>query len=175
MECAVCRASIADAPPPRQPCCGLRVCPSCAARFDGCPVCTSDVRARTKLHDYAAAGDARKVRKHLGRGAVVEKRDERGWTPLHFASKAGHAECVRLLLAADAEPDAADDSGWTPLMEAAYGGSSSVVRRLLELGAGHAVVGAAGPFEGRTALEVAEAAGQGAAAAVLREWAAAHP
>jgi hypothetical protein len=96
-----------------------------------CPVCTSSVRARTKLHDYAAAGDARKVRKHLSKGAVVTKCDERGWTPLHFACKAGQTECVQLLLSAHADPDAADDSGWTPLMEAAWGNFVEAVLTLL--------------------------------------------
>jgi ankyrin repeat protein len=131
-ECTVCKA-VQAAKPPRQDCCGLRVCDTCVQRLGhaGCPVCTSNVRARTKLHDYAAAGDARKVRKHLSKGAVVAKCDERGWTPLHFACKAGQAECVQLLLAAHADPDAADDSGWTPLMEAAWGNFLDTVLVLL--------------------------------------------
>ena len=109
------------------------MCDACVLRLGhaGCPVCTSNVRARTKLHDYAAAGDARKVRKHLNKGAVVTKCDERGWTPLHFACKAGQTECVQLLLAAHADPDAADDSGWTPLMEAAWGNFLDTVLVLL--------------------------------------------
>jgi hypothetical protein len=121
-ECAVCKAVQAHKLP-KQDCCGLRVCLVCTQRLGhaGCPVCTSNVRARTKLHDYAAAGDARKVRKHLSKGAPVDKCDERGWTPLHFACKAGQTDCVELLVAADADPDASDDSGWTPLMEAAWG------------------------------------------------------
>lgn len=132
-ECSVCKA-VQAAKPPRQDCCGLRVCSECVHRLghSGCPVCTSNVRARTKLHDYAAAGDARKVRKHLAKGAVVTKCDETGWTPLHFACKTGQTECVQLLLAADADPDAADDSGWTPLMEAAWGNFADSVLVLLQ-------------------------------------------
>ena len=132
-DCAVCRV-VQVIRLPKQDCCGLRVCQPCTQRLgqEGCAVCTSpDVRARTKLHDYAAAGDSRKVRKHLGRGAPVGKCDERGWTPLHFASKAGQTECVELLVAADADPDAVDDSGWTPLMEAAWGDFANSVLVLL--------------------------------------------
>ena len=63
----------------------------------------------------------------------------------------------------------------TPLMLAAHGGQSSTVRRLLGLGADYTAVGPTGPFEGKTALEVAEAYRKEGAAAVLREWAASHP
>eukprot|EP01048_Picozoa_sp_COSAG05_P006543 COSAG05_NODE_429_length_9889_cov_11.904290_2_plen_698_part_00 len=59
-----------------------------------------------------------------------------------------------------------------PLMLAADQGNGPTIRRLLALGADHAEVGNGGPFDGKTALEVAEAAGQEEAAAVLREWAA---
>ena len=61
-------------------------------------------------------------------------------------------------------------------MRAAYYGRSGAVRRLLELGADHTAVGTGSyMYEGKTALEVAEAEGKGEAAAVLREWAASHP
>ena len=54
-------------------------------------------------------------------------------------------------------------------------GHSGAVRRLLELGADHTAVGTGVPFEGKTALEVAEEEGKEEAAALLREWAASHP
>ena len=81
-----------------------------------------------------------------------------------------------MLAEGGANLDKADNRGITPLMWAAQPGHSGVVRRLLELGADHTAVGTGGyPYEGRTALGVAEARGKEEAATVLREWAASHP
>jgi ankyrin repeat protein len=134
VECGACRRVVHGDTIVEQPCCRLRVCPAClAAAGGGCPICHHhSLRARTKLHDYAATGDHRKVRKHLARGLLVDKRDERGWAPLHFAAKGGHVRCVELLLAAHANPDTADDSGWTPLMEAAWADSTVCTVLLLD-------------------------------------------
>ena len=86
VECGACRQVVHGDTIVVQPCCRLRVCPACLAAAGGrCPICHHhSLRARTKLHDYAATGDHRKVRKHLARGLLVDKRDERGWAPLHF-------------------------------------------------------------------------------------------
>ena len=105
MECGVCREVVHGKTLTPQPCCQLKVCQVCTDKIDGCPVCSTSLRATTKLHEYAAAGMHKKVRKHLARGLRVDKRDERGWTPLHFTSKGGHTMCMELLLAACADPD----------------------------------------------------------------------
>lgn len=44
-----------------------------------------DRRARTKLHDAAAAGDSKRLKRQLAKGARVDKRDERG-SPLPTSS-----------------------------------------------------------------------------------------
>ena len=74
-----------------------------------------------------------------------------------------------------ADLDKATHLGATPLMQAARNGHSGAVRRLLELGADHTAVGTGWPYEGKTGLELAEENGEVEAAAVLREWVAAHP
>ena len=97
-----------------------------------------------------------------------------GTTALFCAAEKGREEAVGALAEGGADLNKANEDGATPLMFAAVDGRTGAVRRLLELGADHTAVGTAGSYEGNTALEVAGLAGRAEAAAVLREWAAAH-
>ena len=85
------------------------------------------------------------------------------------------AMAVALLVAlaeCGADLDKADSDGATPLMCAAGNGRSGAVLRLLELGADDTPVGTGGRWGGKTALEAAAGRGRGAAADLLRSWAA---
>ena len=134
------------------------------------------------LRDAASDGDTAGVRVLLAAGTDPDAADEHGDTALHKAAWEGHEEAVGALAEGGADLDKARNDGATPLMIAAYWGYSGVVRRLLELGADHTAVGTGDRYEGKTALEVAEAEdafdseamkqGKGEAAAVLRAWAA---
>eukprot|EP01045_Picozoa_sp_COSAG04_P023940 COSAG04_NODE_2922_length_3381_cov_62.270871_5_plen_176_part_00 len=128
------------------------------------------------LRDAAERGQTAEVRVLLAAGADP---DAVGGlfrnTALRFAAQEGHEEAVGALAEGGADLDKAGNDGETPLMQAAYFGHSGVVRRLLELGADHTAVGTGWEYEGKTALELAEARGKEEAAAVLRDWAASHP
>eukprot|EP01045_Picozoa_sp_COSAG04_P028750 COSAG04_NODE_4547_length_2024_cov_2.637403_2_plen_146_part_00 len=128
------------------------------------------------LRDAAKGGETAQVRVLLAAGTDQGAADWRGITALHFAAVYGHEEAVGALAEGGADLDKADNGGTTPLMIAVENGHSGVVRRLLELGADHTVVGTGREYEeGKTVLEAAEAQGKEEAAAVLREWAEAHP
>jgi ankyrin repeat protein len=92
----------------------------------------------TALH--LAAGDSRKIRLLLDRGADVHARSTVGRTPLLAAAAAnGTVETVRLLLAKGADANAADNTGVTPILAAASVDDGAVVKLLLEHGANVAV------------------------------------
>ena len=119
----------------------------------------------------ANAGQTAEVRVLLAAGTDPDVASKDGSTALICAAYGGHEEAVGALAEGGADLDKVDKDGVTPLMEAARYGQSGAVRRLLDLGADHTVVGTAGWFEGKTALEVAEAKDKEEAAAVLRAWA----
>eukprot|EP01045_Picozoa_sp_COSAG04_P010399 COSAG04_NODE_636_length_11710_cov_63.646973_5_plen_211_part_00 len=125
----------------------------------------------------AKAGRTAEVRVLLAAGTDPRAEpDGDGRTALHHAAGNGHEEVAAALVGGGAYPDdTASSSGATPLMWAARNGHSGVVQRLLNLGADHTAVSTGGYFEGKTALEMAEANSKEELAGLLREWAAAHP
>ena len=128
------------------------------------------------LRNAAMGGKTAEVRALLAAGTDPDAAGRYGDTALYLAAAYGHEEAVGALAEGGADLNKANKHAATPLMQAAYDGHSGVVRRLLELGADHTAVGTGGyPYEGRTALGVAEARGKEEAATVLREWAASHP
>ena len=127
------------------------------------------------LRDAAENGKTSEVRVLLAAMTDPDATDENGVTALHWVAGYGVEEAVGALAEGGADLDQETNDGVTPLMAAARTGHSGVVRRLLELGADHTAVATSGNWEGKTALEAAEAEGKEEAAAVLREWAASHP
>ena len=103
----------------------------------------------------------------LGAGAKVDLPKEGGFTPLMVAAMRNHAGAVAMLLHGGAQPDRAYDVAdrWTALMLAAYFGHLEVLKELCEGGASLRLTDPAG----RTALDIARAAGNDAAAALLAE------
>lgn len=86
-------------------------------------------------------------------------------TPLHVASRYGHAGAAAVLLELGAVVDVRDTIGATPLQYAAGNGHLKTMEVLLDAGAG---TSAESPG-GATALDMAEMAGFGDAAVLLRK------
>lgn len=86
-------------------------------------------------------------------------------TPLHVASRYGHAGAAAVLLELGAAVDARDTIGATPLQYAAGNGHLKTMEVLLDVGA-ETLAESPG---GATALDMAEMAGFGDAAALLRK------
>jgi hypothetical protein len=87
------------------------------------------------LWQFAARGDARRVKAMLALGAPVGRSDGFGRTPLHYAAESGQAGVMRLLLDAGADSKTAANGGVTPLMAAVARGHADAARLLLEAGA----------------------------------------
>ena len=93
-----------------------------------------------------------------------------GRTALMYSAKNGHGGVVGALLKhGGVKLDAVDNNGITALMCAAWSGRPTVVAKLVEAGADTTLRVTGGDWEGRTALEVAEAEGHVEVAVLLRE------
>ncbi|CAM9834734.1 unnamed protein product, partial [Laminaria digitata] len=117
-----------------------------------------------------AEGDVALVRAIIGVGgarasASVGTKVLASSTPLHVASRYGHAGAAAVLLELGAVVDARDTIGVTPLHYAAGNGHLKTMEVLLDAGA---ETSAESPG-GATALDMAEMAGFGDAAALLRK------
>jgi hypothetical protein len=145
-----------------------------------CVVCAAAAAAAVEpsisnLIDAAKRGDATALRAQLVQGVEADGADADGTTALMYASVLGHVSCVEVLLQAGAVVDRVDPAGVTALMLSASRGHCQACSALLEAGAQLTVKAAAGPYAGQTALDVAIAAFEPAAAALLVGWAEAHP
>jgi ankyrin repeat protein len=119
------------------------------------------------LHLAACFGHLEVARCLLERGAdpnAVAYNDSRV-TPLHSAVTAGHRDVASLLLALGASANVVQKGGWTPLHAAAQRGDEAIVDLLLLRGADPTRPN----DDGRLAADMAEAAGHGALAELLRE------
>jgi len=125
-------------------------------------------RGLTALHVAAERGDARAAELLLAHpGIDPNAKDELGRTPLIVAAFAGDVPFVERLLADPATVvDAVDRDRQTALAWAALGGDAGVVRTLLA--DPRTNPGITNHPDGRTALQIAEAAGNDAAASLLR-------
>jgi ankyrin repeat protein len=94
-------------------------------------------KRKRKLFNAVLAGDERRVKKQLERGASPNARDENGSTALYVASVQGEVWTVAALLAAGALPnvESGGEADGTPLCGAASWGHRGVVRALLAGGA----------------------------------------
>ena len=115
------------------------------------------------FHKAVAAGDAGAVRSALRRGADVNEPNANGIPALALA---GNAEVAKVLLEAGATVNQRDKEGYTPVMLQARDGRVDVVRLLISH---RADISRPDPTTKMTVLDIANANGQDAVAAVLRE------
>lgn len=120
----------------------------------------------TALHLAAFFGKTEATRVLLEAGARVDTYTINDFAnqPLHAAAAGRHIEVCRLLLAAGAHVDATQHGGFTPLHEAAQHGDVELVELFLSAGADRTVP----TDDGRTAADLAEAAGHADLAGRLR-------
>ena len=81
-----------------------------------------------------AKGDIEKVKSFLGKGAVVDYKDEFGCTPLVIASTCGCIGVIKLLLEKGADIETKDEDGNTLLIWASAYGRIKVVKFLIRKG-----------------------------------------
>lgn len=98
-----------------------------------------DADSRTLLMLLAQAGDLRRVREAVRRGARVHAANGAGRTALHYASEGGHTDVVAFLLECGADVGARDLGDGTPLAYARQGGFDDVVSLLAAYGADEGV------------------------------------
>ena len=119
----------------------------------------------TAIHRAARTGDLALLRSELQRGVSPNAADDQGRTPLMDAAGSGQVEATRLLLEAGAEVNARAKSGRTAVIEAAAHGRLSVTREIIAHGADLNI----SQRGWGTALDVAERAGFGKTAVLLRQ------
>ncbi|QLC74114.1 ankyrin repeat domain-containing protein [Pseudomonas sp. LPB0260] len=112
-----------------------------------------DGGAETELHAIAWAGNLRRARRLVRRGADVNHIDSAGETPLHGAAAWGRASMVRFLLSVGARHDIAalNTNNMTPLLWAARA-NLKTVKVLLKAGADRDAKDA----QGNTAYDIAK-------------------
>ena len=91
-------------------------------------------RLAFSLHEAAAQGDTKTVRRLIITGTNVNARSKEGSTALHLAALSGHTEIVWALVGAGASVVARDDDGATPLHGAARGGDTETTLALIMAG-----------------------------------------
>ncbi len=118
------------------------------------------------LHYAAYFGNAETARALLREGADARapSRNPMGVLPHHSAASAGRGDVVQVLLDAGAPADATSHGGHTALHSAAANGDLALVQLLLA----RDVIPGRPTDDGRTAADLAEAAGHETVAAVLR-------
>jgi serpin B len=137
----------------------------------------TDEFGRTVLHIAAGGGDEETVKALIAGGASVNMADKMGMSALHFAVRAARPKAVKVLLQAGADPNARDKDGCTPLhrmagkkirgrREPSWETLSVTIQRLVDAGAN--LNGK--DRHGRTALEVAQQTGNGAAETLLKRY-----
>lgn len=94
-----------------------------------------DMRPEPTLHEIAAVGDTKLLKRQLAQGAKVNALDENGFSPLHYAILSMSDPAVDLLLAAGADINRATRDGNTPLHLAVGQNNVLLTEKLLEAGA----------------------------------------
>ena len=119
----------------------------------------------------AVKGHTEVVEALLRLGCDPSAPGQNGFTALMWAARWGRGGIVGALLEhGGAELDAADNDGVTALMGVALKGQAAVAAQLVEAGAGATLraTGGGPDWEGKTALEIAEAEGRAEIVALLR-------
>jgi len=106
-------------------------------------------------------GEVQLLEQLLDSGTDINALDQHGQTSLMIAAHRGQTAVVRLLVARGAAMDRSAKYHLTALMLAVIGGHADVVRLLVDAGADTTIRGTGAPgFDGRTALDLARAAGR---------------
>jgi ankyrin repeat protein len=116
----------------------------------------------------AMTGNAAAIRDLLDRGNPIDARDRYGQTALMLAAHAGHLAAVGLLIEGGAELNHTAKYGLSALMLAVISRHEGVARALAVAGADLALRGTGAGFTGRTAADLAAAAGMTDLARSLR-------
>jgi uncharacterized protein len=116
---------------------------------------------RREWEDALHRGDVDALEQLLDRGADINALDRHSRTSVMIAAHTGQAAVVKLLASRGAALDRRAKYHLTALMLAVIGGHLDVVRLLVDAGADVTVRGSGAPgFEGKTALDLAKAAGR---------------
>lgn len=111
--------------------------------------------------DALRRGDTEALARLLDTGADINALDQHGQTSLMLTARDGQVDVVRLLVDRGAALDHSAKYRLTALMLAVIGGHPEIVRLLVNAGADTTLRGSGAPgFHGRTALDLATAAGR---------------
>jgi len=111
---------------------------------------------RLEWEEVVRKGDARAIRRLLGRGQAIDLPDAYGQTALMRCSHAGHAKAVEVLIAKGADLDHTGKYRLSALMLAVVTGHSRIARLLVRAGAETTLRGTGAPaFDGKTAAGLA--------------------
>ena len=114
--------------------------------------------------------DVGTLRRLLEEGADIDARDAHGQTGLMIAAASGAVGAAALLVERGAALDHTAKHHLSALMLAVVRGEPAIVRALAAAGADRSLRGSGPPgFHGKTALDLAEAAGRTEIVAILRE------
>lgn len=116
------------------------------------------------------ADDAARLEALLAAGADVNARDEHGQTGLMIAARDGRTAAVRWLVAHGADLNHRAKFNLSALMLAVINGRDAIVGILVDAGADRSIRGTGAPgFDGKTALDIAEAGNRVIMIALLRD------
>jgi len=118
--------------------------------------------------DATRQGNIEKVRLLLEGGVDIDSKDEHGQTALMNAAHAGKAELVRLLIEKGAGLNHTAKYNLSALMLSIIGRYTEIAQLLIEAGA-DLNLRSSGSFPGKTALDLAEEAGQSQIVELLRQ------
>lgn len=88
-----------------------------------------------ELSNAVLAGDERRIRLLVKKGADINARDPQGYAPVHTAARNRHPEQIALFSELGAKIDAPDGDGMTPLQHAVMRSHVATVKALLDRGA----------------------------------------
>lgn len=139
----------------------------------GADTSAQDDGGDTALHEAARADEVESLMTLLELGAEKDPRNKLGATPLHLASHKGNNAATKALIRGGAAVRGAKSlmrGGYSPLHAAAANGSADCLQDLIDAGSSLRHSASESSLRGgsATALELAEDAGQGRAASVLR-------
>lgn len=125
------------------------------------------ITERLDWEGASRSGDVAALKHMLAAGYAVDATDGNGRTALMRAAHAGHAHAAELLVASGADLERAAKYDLTALMLAVISGHGPIARSLVAAGADITHTGS-GPFDGKTAADLAADRGDRHLAAHLR-------